>query len=97
MPRRRYLENCLNCTRDAGKGNGAFEECPHGDFIRRIERNAGGAAGFGRLVGQAKTGKSCKIRRFEAQLPQRRHVKGQLARNPLGKAQGVQDRAAAYR
>ena len=70
MPRRRNLKNCLNCTRDAGKGNGAFEECPNGDFIRRIEGDAGSAAGFGSLVGQAKTGKSCEIRRFEAQLAQ---------------------------
>ena len=58
------------------KGNGAFEECPYSYFIRRIERNTGGAPGFRRLVCQAKTRKSCEIRGFEAQLPQIRHVKG---------------------
>ena len=88
MPRRRTLKNSLNCTRDANKGNGAFEECLNCDFIRCIEGNAGGAAGFCCLVGQAKTRKTiAKSGGSKLKLAECGHIEGQIARHPLGKAQ----------
>src|ERR1700759_1873046 len=91
MPWRRGLQNCLNCTRDAAKRNGAFEESRHRHFIGSVERDTSGTARLSRLVSQPKARKAFKIRRFEVQLGKGREIEGEFAGDPVWIAESVQD------
>ena len=56
-----------------------------------------GPARFRRLVGQPQARETRKVRRLEVQLPQRRHVEGQIRLRPAPDSSCATESAAAYR
>src|SRR5882757_7770364 len=54
-------QHLLYCTWNAEEGYTPFEEGCDGDLVGGVERDAGIAAGLGRLVGESQAGESSKV------------------------------------
>src|SRR5579859_2105847 len=73
-------KHSLNCTCNAGKRDFAVKECCDGYLVGGVQRDAVGAALFGRFVGEAETGETLKIGLFEVEMAQGCHIEGQGGR-----------------
>src|SRR6185437_1610122 len=96
--RRRFRQNLLNCTCDAGEGDATFEECCDGDLVGGVEGDTGGGAGLGGLIGQAETGEAGEVRLGEVELGEGSEVEGKLRRGgAFGIGERVEDGQAHVR
>ena len=77
MRLRRGCKHFFNCTRDAHKGDTAFEKCFDRDLVGGVEGDAVCAADFGCFEGQSQAGEALEVGRLELQVAQGGQIEGE--------------------